>query len=204
MNWELFYLVCFVFGLALSLLSFAGGFGHLHFGHLHVGHTHVGHAHVHAAGGHANGPVIFNVFNLMAFLCWFGGAGYLLTHYRVAIVPIVFLLAVVAGIAGAAIIVGFFVKVLLPHERTLLPEDTEMRGLVARVNSSLRPGGTGEILFSLNGTRRCAAARSEDGQPIARDAQVLVMRYEQGIAWVRPFHDLDDLDSPGSPDSPPT
>jgi hypothetical protein len=152
--------------------------------------------------------VVFNLFNLMAFLCWFGGAGYLLTHYRVAIAPVVFLLAVVAGAAGAAILIGFFVKVLLPHERTLLPEDTEMRGVVARVSSSLRAGGTGEILFSLDGTRRCSAARSEDGQPIARDAQVLVMRYEQGIAWVRPFHDLDDPgefdDSPETPDSPPT
>lgn len=194
MTLESFYLVCFVFGLALSLLSFAGGFGHLHFGHLHVGHTHVGHGH--AGAGGARGPVVFNVFNLMAFLCWFGGAGYLLTRYRVAIAPIIFLLAVAAGMAGAAILIGFFVKVLLPHERTLLPEDTEMRGIVACVNSSLRAGGTGEILFSLNGTRRCAAARSEDGQPIPRDAQVLVMRYEQGIAWVRPFHDLDDLDSP--------
>jgi hypothetical protein len=199
MSWEFFYLVCFVFGLALSLLSFAGGFGHLHFGHLHLGHGHAGHGH--AAGGHANGPVVFNLFNLMAFLCWFGGSGYLMTHYRVAIAPIVFLLAVVAGVAGAAILIGFFVKVLLPHERTLLPEDTEMRGVVARVSSSLRAGGTGEILFSLNGTRRCSGARSEDGQPIPRDAQVLVMRYEQGIAWVRPFHDLDDLESP---DSPPT
>jgi hypothetical protein len=217
MSWEVFYLVCFVLGLALSLLSFVGGFGHLHFGHLHlgpshlghaqVGHAHLGHArvgHAHAAGGQARGPVLFNMFNLMAFLCWFGGAGYLLTRYRVAIVPIIFLLAVVAGLAGAAIIVGFFVKVLLPHERTLEPQDTEMRGVVARVISSLRAGGTGEILFSLDGTRRCAAARSEDGAPIARDAQVLVMRYEEGIAWVRPFHDLDDLESPESTDSAPT
>jgi len=196
MNWELLYLVSFVLGLALSVLSFAG-FGHLHFGHLHLGHAH-------AAGGRANGPVLFNLFNLMAFLCWFGGAGYLLTRYRVAIMPIVFLLAVLAGIAGAAIIVGFFVKVLLPHERTLLPKDTEMRGVIAMVSSSLRPGGTGEILFSLDGTRRCAAARSEDGQALPRNAQVLVMRYEQGIAWVRPFHDLDGLDAQESDGSPPT
>jgi hypothetical protein len=197
MNWEFFYLICFVLGLVLSLLSFAGGFGHLHFGHFHVGH-------VHAIGGRANGLALFNLFNLMAFLCWFGGTGYLLTHYRVAIMPIVFLLAFAAGLAGAAIIVGFFVKVLIPHERALLPEDTEMRGVLAVVSSSVRPGGTGEILFSLNGTRRCAAARSEDGQPLPRDAQVLVMRYESGIAWVRPFHDLDELPFTQSVDSPPT
>ncbi len=197
MSWELFYLICFMLGLALSLLSFAGGFGHLHFGHLHLGHGH-------AVAARTNGLGLFNLFNLMAFLCWFGGSGYLLTHYHVAIMPIVFLMALAAGLAGAAIIVGFLVKVLIPHERTLLPEDTEMRGVIGIVSSSLRPGGTGEILFSLNGTRRCAAARTDDGQPLPRNAEVLVMRYEQGIAWVRPFHELDDLESPKSGDSPPT
>jgi hypothetical protein len=131
----------------------------------------------------------------MAFVCWFGGSGYLLTHYHLFLVPIVFALAVLTGLAGAAIIFLFLVRVLLPHERTLLPEHTEMRGVLARVSSSVRPHGTGEILFSLDGTRRVAAARTESGEPLPRDTQVLVLRYERGIAWVRPFTDLDpDLD----------
>jgi membrane protein implicated in regulation of membrane protease activity len=191
MNWEFFYLVCFAVGLVLSVVSFAGGFGHFHAGHIHL---HAGHAH--GAAGQSHGVSPFNMFTAMAFLCWFGGAGYLLSHYRFSIVPVVFLLSVASGLAGAGLIFGFLTKVLLPHERVLLPEDTEMRGVVGRVSSALRPDGLGEILFSLDGTRRSSAARSDDGQPIARDAQVLVVRYEQGIAWVRPFHDLDDYEEP--------
>jgi hypothetical protein len=209
MNWEAFYLICFGVGLALSVVSFAGGFGHVHFGHLHVGHVDGGSGHGAAAGTHghaghgrADGVSAFNMFTAMAFLCWFGGAGYLLTHYRVSIVPVVFALAVAIGVIGAGLIFGFLVKVLLPHERTLLPEDTEMRGVVGRVSSPLRADGLGEILFSLDGTRRCAAAKAEDGQAIARDAQVLVMRYEQGVAWVRPFNDLEYLGELDAPEKP--
>jgi hypothetical protein len=139
------------------------------------------------------------MFTAMAFLCWFGGAGYLLNHYRFSGASVVFLLAVLSGVTGAAIIFGFLVKVLLPHEHVLLPEDTEMRGVIARVSSTLRPNGTGEILFSLDGTRRSAPARTENGEPMARDTQVLVERYERGIAWVRPFTDLEEFEEPPKP-----
>ena len=195
MSWQFFYEVCFGVGLVLSILSFAGGFGHLHLGHLHVRHLPLGRTH----GARSGAASPFNMFTAMAFLCWFGGAGYLLSHHQFWIAPIVFLLAVTTGLAGAALIFAFLAKVLLPHERVLLPEDTEMRGVIGRVSSTLRPNGTGEILFSLNGTRRSAAARAEDGAVISRDAQVLVVRYEHGIAWVRPFTDLDELDEPQQP-----
>ncbi len=198
MNWESFYLICFGVGLTLSVLSFAGGLGHFHLGHFHVGH------HAHTGHVRGNGISPFNLSTAMAFLCWFGGAGYLLTHYRFSIVPVILMLAAITGLAGAALIFGFLTKVLLPHERTLLPEDTEMRGVVGTVSSELRPNALGEILFSLDGTRRGSPARSEDGQPILRDTQVLVMLYEQGVAWVRPFDDLDELDASKTSDLTPT
>jgi hypothetical protein len=203
MNWESFYLICFGIGLVLTVLSFAGGFGHLHLGHLHLGH-HVPSGPANTGHVQSNGISPFNMFTAMAFLCWFGGAGYLLTHYRFAIVPVIFALAVVIGVAGAALIFGFLTKVLLPRERTMLPEDTEMCGVVATVCSELRPNGLGEILFSLDGTRRGSPARSEDGQLIPRDVQVLVMRYEHGVAYVRRFDDLDDLETPTTSGLTPT
>ncbi len=51
MTMETIYLVCFIVGLVLSVLSVAGGFAHLHLGHLHVGHA----AHTHTR--HAHGPL---------------------------------------------------------------------------------------------------------------------------------------------------
>jgi hypothetical protein len=197
MTWESFYLVCFGIGFVMSLLAFFGGFGHLHLGHVRLGHVRLGHS----GAGHARGTSFsaFNGFSAMAFLCWFGGAGYLLTRYQLFAVPVILLLAVLAGVAGGSIIFLFLVKILLPRERLLLPEDTEMRGVLARVSSSLRAQGTGEILFSLNGTRRCAAARTEDGAALPRNTQVIVLRYEHGIAWVRPFQEFEETNTPPMP-----
>src|SRR5579883_98514 len=90
MNWESFYLICFLVGLGLSALSLFGVLGHFG-GHVHfphAAHVHVPHA-VHGAGGasqaavRSGGPAVpwWNAFSLMIFLCWFGAAGYLLTRY---------------------------------------------------------------------------------------------------------------------------
>jgi len=70
-----------------------------------------------------------------------------------------------------------------------------MIGVLGRVTSRIREGGTGEITFSQAGGRRSAAARSDDGAPIPRDADVLVTRYEKGIAYVRRFEDLSSTDA---------
>jgi hypothetical protein len=199
MTWETFYLICFALGMSLTLLSFAGVFSHFHFGHFHwhFGHS-GGHAtHVHVAGHAAQGgksaisPV--NGFTLAAFLGWFGGCGYLLERYGNLLTPIVLGAATIAGLTGAAILFWFMTKVLLPHERELTAEDTAVAGVLGRVSGPIREGGTGEIQFSQNGARCFAAARSEDGVAIPRNVEVVVMRYEQGIAWVRRWDEVAEL-----------
>jgi membrane protein implicated in regulation of membrane protease activity len=191
-NW---YLVCFGVGLVLSVLTFFGGVGHLqlghfHGGHFHLAHTHAGHLHTHA-GGHETGLSPLNGFTFMAFLCWFGGTGYLLCRFSPLWGVGVFAVAVISGLAGAAIIFWFLARVLLPRERVLTTEDTEMTGVLARVSSPIREGGTGEIAYSQGGARRAAAARSDAGAAIARDVEVVVLRYERGIAYVRPWSELE-------------
>jgi hypothetical protein len=197
MTWETFYLICFVLGLSLTLLSFAGVFSHLHFGHYHmnVGHGHGGHAgHVHAAGhgpqGGKSGISPVNGFTLAAFLGWFGGCGYLLERYGNFLTPVVLFAATVAGLVGATMLFWFLAKVLLPHERELTAEETAVAGVLGKVSGPIREGGTGEIQFSQNGARRFAVARSEAGVAIPRGVEVVVMRYEQGIAWVRPWDEV--------------
>jgi hypothetical protein len=197
-NW---YLVCFGVGLVLSVLAFVGGFGHLQLGHLHLGHFHGGHfhlGHAHAghgpasqASGHDSSLSPLNGFTLLAFLCWFGGAGYLLRRFSPLWGAGVFALAVVSGLVGAGIIFWFLARVLLPSERALLAEDPEMAGVLARVSSPIREGGTGEIAYSQGGARRAAAARSDAGASIERDVEVIVLRYERGIAYVRPWAELE-------------
>jgi hypothetical protein len=87
------YLVCFVLGFLLSVLAAFSGLGRVHFGHLHFGHAHL---HTHAkAGGQLSA---LNGFTLPAFLCWFGGTGYLLHQYSSFYAPLVLLLAVMSGL----------------------------------------------------------------------------------------------------------
>jgi hypothetical protein len=146
---------------------------------------------VHTHGGHDSSLSPLNGFTLLAFLCWFGGAGYLLCRFSSLWGAGVFALAVLSGLAGAGIIFWFLARVLLPRERVLLTEDTEMTGVLARVSSPIREGGTGEIAYSQGGARRAAAARSDAGAPIERDVEVVVLRYERGIAYVRPWAELE-------------
>jgi hypothetical protein len=48
------------------------------------------------------------------------------------------------------------------------------------------------LIYSQEGTRRVAGARSEDGAAIPRGTEVIVTRYEKGIAYVRPWVDPAD------------
>jgi membrane-bound ClpP family serine protease len=182
---ETFYLICFVVGLVLSVLSVVGGFTHLHLGRLHIGHT--AHAHTHT-GTHGLSSV--NGFTITAFLCWFGGMGYLLNRYSGFITPLILLLSILSGLAGATLLWAVLFKLLLPRERELTTEETEMPGVLAKVSDSIRDGGIGEIIFSQTGARRASAARSEDGTPIQRDTEVVVIRYERGVAYVRRFEEF--------------
>jgi membrane protein implicated in regulation of membrane protease activity len=210
MTWESFYLICFLIGLALSAVSLLGGMGHFG-GHVHlphVGHVHVPHA-VHTAGAsHPTGPSVrgganvplrgganvpwWNAFSIMIFLCWFGAAGYLLTRYGSFVALVVLVLAAICGFAGGAIIFLFLTKVLLPHERELTADETEVVGAVGHVSSAIRAGGIGEVVYEQLGARCSVPARSENGEPIQKQEEVYVVGYEKGIAYVKRWEEMEN------------
>ena len=99
-------------------------------------------------------------------------------------------MAFASGIGGAAMVFWFLFKVLMSKEENLDPADYEMVGVLGRVTIPIRPGGTGEIVFSQAGTRHVAGARTEDGTAVARGEEVVVTGYEKGIAFVRRWEDL--------------
>jgi membrane protein implicated in regulation of membrane protease activity len=190
MTWESFYLVCFVAGFTLSVLALLAGGFHWSFLHdLHLPHLDAHGLHGHA-GGHGASVSPWNFATLMAFLAWFGGMGFLLTGRKHLGQLLVLAFALVSGVAGAAIVFGLLTKVLARHERFLDAADFEMTGVLGRVTVPVRPGGTGEIVYSQAGTRRSAGARSESGAAIPRDCEVVVTRYEKGIAFVRPWEEM--------------
>ena len=192
MTWALFYLTCFLVGVTLTVLSFVSGTFHLPHFHLHVPHAHVGHAGgAHGTGAARGSDVSFvNFGTICAFLAWFGGAGYLLTRYSTLVVTVVATLSAVAGLLGAAIVFWFVAKVLLAHEHELDPADYDRVGVLGRVTSSIRAGGTGEIVFSQAGTRHTCGARSETGEPLPKETEIVVTRYEHGIAYVQRWDEL--------------
>jgi membrane protein implicated in regulation of membrane protease activity len=176
MMWSDFSLICFVAGFVLSLISFLGGSFHLPHAHLHFHHS------------SARGGTALNFGTITAFLAWFGGTGFLLTRfYPIALIWATFA-AVAAGLVGAAIVFLFVARVLARNERDLDPADYEMRGVLGRVSSGVRANGTGEMIYTQEGTRRGVAIRGEDGQAIPKGAEVVVTRYERGIAYVREFN----------------
>ena len=163
MSWAIFYLVCFLIGVTLSVLSFVGGTLHLPHVHVHVPHAHIPHATGHVAtrqGGQTAEMPFFNFATVTAFLAWFGGSGYLLTRYSAFTVTVIMLIAVVVGLLGAAFIFLFLVKFLMKHDRELDPADFDRVGVLGRVISPIREGGTGEIIFSQAGTRQTCGAIS--------------------------------------------
>lgn len=183
MNWESFYLTCFFVGLFLTVASFVLG------SHLHLP-IHLPHA-LHFGGEHDGGgasPV--NLTTLLMFVTWFGATGYVMTHYHSAAAGVVFSAAVAVGVIGGALMYLFMARVLIANEKPLRDSDFEMVGVLGHISSTIRPSGTGELIYSQQGTRRSCGARSEDGKSIDRGAEVVVMRYEKGIAYVRRFEEL--------------
>jgi len=188
------YLICFIVGLLLSLISFIFGTLHLHAHLPNIGHAphlpHVGHAGAPAHGGGGSEVPLFNFGTVTAFLAWFGGVGYLLTRHTHLYAVTAVVLSSLAGVTGAAVVFLFVAKVLMKHEKNLDPADYSMIGVLGSLVSPIREGGTGEIVYTQEGTRRVAGARSDAGAAIARGVEVVVTRYEKGIAYVRPWEEL--------------
>jgi hypothetical protein len=185
MTWADFYLACFLVGFALSALALLAGGGHLH---LHLPHgVHLPHG---FHGAQTGQLPWFNIGTLAAFLAWFGGVGYLLERYSRLWFLAALALSTIAGLSAAWLVFWFLVKVLFAHEAPLDPADYDMIGVLGRLSIPIRQGGTGELIYSQEGTRRVSGARSEDGVAIPKGAEVMVTRYEKGIAYVKPWVDL--------------
>jgi hypothetical protein len=187
-----FYLLCFLVGFGLSAIALLAGSAHLHLPHLHMHHgIHIPTA---QAGGMHTDLSFFNFGTIAAFLAWFGGTGYLLQHYYSVGLLVTLGVAIVSGIGAAAVVFWFLAKVLMARESSLDPADYDMIGVLGKLNIPIRSGGTGELIYSQEGTRRVAGARSEDGAPIAKGAEVIVTRYDKGIAYVRLWEDPMDAE----------
>lgn len=204
MTWSDFYLICFAVGFLLSAISFVVGGLRLHVHLPHLPHGGIGHAGgamggAHAPVTHGGGAVKggqggavspFNFVTLTAFLAWFGGTGFLITRFAHIWFALGLLVSTGAGVVGGGIVFLFLSRVLVSPEENMDSADYEMVGVLGRTSLPIRESGTGEIIYSQAGTRRTCGARSENGTAIAKGAEVVVTRYEKGIAYVRLWEEL--------------
>ena len=212
-----FFLICFFVGVVFVLASAGLGMTHdlghlpgLHLGHFgefgHAGHAgdlgadhvgghagnvgHAGDAGHSAAGQPSASPL--NLMTLMAFVTWFGGVGYLLYTLYGIFLPLSLLGAVAAGALAAWLVFLFLVKVLLPGTTAGDLRDQSLIGTVAHVSIPIQSGRVGEIVYTLEGARHSDGAKAVDGRPLERDKEVVIIRYERGIAYVEEWDQFRD------------
>jgi hypothetical protein len=211
------FMVCFLVGFVLSLTSLLFGMDHGHFGghggghgggsgigsqghggpvghgHGAAGHGHGGsaaHSHGSDSSGDGEGGVNFFSYNgVVMFLTWFGGVGYILNRQVHGFLLISFLGAIAAGLVGAGVVFYFLNSFLLKGQTCMLESEYYLPGTLARVCSSFGSGQTGEIVYVQGGTRKTAGARGEDGTAHIQGEEVLIVRYDKGIAYVKSVTD---------------
>jgi len=151
----------------------------------------------HDAGAHASSmklgaisPVNFQT--IVAALTGFGGVGYLTIAYGAAgfLLP---LLAALTGGMTVAWLVYRFQSFLKRNERILGP--TSYVGLVGKLTVPIREGGTGEVVYTQQESRMVSSARSVDGKPIPKGEEVVILRYEKGVAYVQLWREFMDQKS---------
>lgn len=221
MTWSDIYLLCFLVGFSLSVLSFLAGAVHIHLpfkmhlpfhgGHAGGGHLGGGH-HIGArvGGGHAAGHAVghapspagkgathsggqiswFNATTIMAFLAWFGGVGYILTTHSHLMALTALGCATVAGLFAGFIVFRFMVRLIRDSQGEMYDWDYRLEGVVGTISLPIRAKGTGEVIFEQDGARRSVTARCDNGAAIANGAEVVIERYEHGIAYVRPWDEF--------------
>lgn len=172
----------FFFGLVFSVAVLLLGIADLGFDSSHIGHG--------DHGGH-DGPSTLNIGVILAFITWFGGIAYLLRDGLDLFAPIALLVGIGAGFAG-----GYFVRRLFLYARSqetiMNPDDYRLPGVIARVTSSIRENGTGEVMYVQMGVRQVSAARSDKGIAIPKGTEVVILRRDKGVVYVDLWENLVD------------
>jgi hypothetical protein len=210
MNLANFFLGCFCFGLLWSLASFLlGGF---HLGHHHIGTGHGHHFHSHSgspqaklAGNQCRGHAVsqngnwsqhfLNLHTLAIFLAWMGGCGYLMQRHTTFGLAIVLSLSTLVGLTGGTLL-AFLLRFLHGREFAMQPDDYELIGVLGRISSPVRFGGTGEMTFTRDGGRQLDYVRSETDAALEKGQEVVITSFRNGIAYVRTWDALTGATEP--------
>jgi hypothetical protein len=195
MSWSDFYLFCFLIGFSLSAISFLAGAVHLHLPFkmhwpFHLAH-HAGAAGKGGAVGRGSAHLSwFNAATVLAFLAWFGGTGFLLTKHSILVGVACLSVAVAAGLLPGWLVYRFMYILVRNTDAHMNEWDYRHEGSVGTVSITIPSDGTGEVIFEQHGIRRSAGARSDNATSFERGAEVVISRYEKGIAYVKKWDEF--------------
>jgi len=132
----------------------------------------------------------FNAATVLAFLAWFGGTGYLLTKHSILVGVACLSVAVAAGLLAGWLVYRFMYILVRNTDAHMNEWDYRHEGSVGTVSITIPSDGTGEVIFEQHGIRRSAGARSDNASSIERGAEVVISRYEKGIAYVKKWDEF--------------
>jgi membrane protein implicated in regulation of membrane protease activity len=148
--------------LLLSMLLLGELFGHDVSAHdIAVGDT-----------DHAGGTSIFSTRIMAAFLTAFGVGGVVARYYNLSH-PAASGVGTLAGLLMSSIVYQF-AKLLYSQQASSELRMTGLVGTAAQVSVAIPAGGIGQVALSAGGQSSEHIARSADGQPVARGADVVI------------------------------
>lgn len=123
-----------------------------------------------------------------AFATLFGAVGYGLSRYTALPLWARLVIAAAAGGTALALAVMLVAQWAVPSARKeVIDERFLLQGHFARVTEPISGDGVGEIHYEVGGVQLASRARSLDGTAIDRDAEVVIERLEDGVAFVEPW-----------------
>jgi membrane protein implicated in regulation of membrane protease activity len=183
MTIKLLYFACFAIGFLYAFISSVlshlfGGDGD-HGGD--IGHGDIGHADVSLP--------ILSPSIIAAFITGFGGTGILVTYLTGWPVVSGVLAAVVGGLLLAGSAFGLLSFIYSRTQGGSEYQTSELVGASAEVISTIPQNGFGEIAYEARGSRVNAAARTMDGQAIAKHEHVKIIKIIGSTHFVKPYEE---------------
>lgn len=159
------FLIALIIGLVLGVVSMIVGIDRHQRGHRWIS--------------------FINLPTVGSFAIGLGVCGYLLTRYSALGIALIIVIALAVGLAAAGGTVALIAGWAVPSAARDVPDERyALQGHFGRVTQAIPSAGSGEITYEHDGVRHTAPARSIDGQAIASNAEIVIERVEEGVAYV--------------------
>lgn len=140
----------------------------------------------------AEPSALFNWASVAAFAFAFGLTGYLLTRFTEwgAVGRVV--VAIVAGGAALTIQSLLIAQWAIPSARAeAVDERYLLQGTIGRISREVPVNGQGELQYTIDGATYNIPAREVTGALLEQDAEVVMDRVEDGVAYVESWAQVE-------------